>query len=85
MTAIQLSALQGDIAREILNINDGNVLVKIKDYLISLRSTTDIEAHIAPPYTMEELDERLDAAENEIESYAAQDVFTEIEQKYGWA
>lgn len=83
MTAIQISALQGDLAREILSIYDSNVLMKLKEYIISIREHVK-DSPVAPPYTMEELDERLDMAEEEIESYSAQDVFAGIEQKYGW-
>lgn len=35
-------------------------------------------------FSMEELDERLDAAEDEVEGFAAQDVFAELQQKHGW-
>ena len=83
MTAIQISALQGDLAREILNINDSNVLMRLKEYIISLRTHVR-DTHVAPLYTMEELDERLDMAEEEVETYSAQEVFAGIEQKYGW-
>lgn len=84
MTAVQISVLQRDLAREILDLSDWNMLLKIKEYLLSLRGSAG-EDYIAPPYTMEELDERLDVAEDEVEGFAAKDVFTELEQKHGWA
>lgn len=62
-------------------LDNGNMLEKAKDYIHQLRQK-QIDAQHLKPYTMHELNERIDEAKAEEGGTPAKDVFTALEQKF---
>lgn len=71
MNTLEIEILRRELLRDILNVDDVEVLKKIRRSLDRLR-VRPVNAVQEPeelrPYTMEELNERIDEAEAEIEA-----------------
>ena len=71
MNTLEMEILRRELLRDILNVDDVEVLKKIRRSLDRLR-VRPVNAVQEPeelrPYTMEELNERIDEAEAEIEA-----------------
>lgn len=84
---MELNALRGELAQEIFSIEDKELLKKalksIKRLIAQKEKTTENKEEECRPYTMEELNARIDEAE-EGEGIPSHKVFSEIERKYPW-
>lgn len=90
MNTLEIEILRRELLRDILNVDDVEVLKKIRRSLDRLR-VRPVNAVQEPeelrPYTMEELNERIDEAEAEIEAgetLFSQELFAQMEYKYPW-
>lgn len=90
MNTLEMEILRRELLRDILNVDDVDVLKKIRRSLDRLR-VRPVNAVQEPgelrPYTMEELNKRIDEAEAEIEAgetLSSQELFAQMEHKYPW-
>ena len=90
MNTLEMEILRRELLRDILNVDDVDVLKKIRRSLDRLR-VRPVNAVQEPeelrPYTMEELNKRIDEAEAEIEAgetLSSQELFAQMENKYPW-
>lgn len=90
MNTLEIEILRRELLRDILNVDDVEVLKKIRRSLDRLR-VRPVNAVQEPeelrPYTMEELNKRIDEAEAEIEAgetLSSQELFAQMEHKYPW-
>lgn len=86
MTLMELDAHRMELIRNIMETDNIEVLKKMKKYFARVsRSETKEEL---TPYTMEELNARIDEAEAEIDAgipgYTMEEVQANITKKYPW-
>lgn len=92
MTSMELDARRMEIFREIMQINDIEVLDRLKRSLKHLTAKTDKAVTIVAqeeltPYTMEEINARIDEAEADIDAgrvYTSEQMHKMMETKYPW-
>lgn len=91
MTSMELDARRMEIFREIMQINDMEVLDGLKRSLKRIKAKTGKSATTAQedltPYTMEEINTRIDEAEADIDAgrvYSSEQVHKMMEAKYPW-
>jgi hypothetical protein len=78
MNTLEIYAKRDELARKILNVEDIHVLEKLKDAIDNVFSSE------AKPYTMDELNSRIDDAESEEGGTPSSQVFADIEHKNPW-
>ena len=79
MNTLEIEILRRELLRDILNVDDVEVLKKIRRSLDRLR--------VRPVNAVQELNERIDEAEAEIEAgetLFSQELFAQMEHKYPW-
>lgn len=85
--SMELNALRGELAQEIFSIEDKELLKKalksIKRLIAQKEKATENKEEECRPYTMEELNARIDEGE-EGEGIPSHKVFSEIERRYPW-
>lgn len=85
---MELNALRGELGQEIFSIEDKELLKKalrsIKRLVAQKEKTTKAEEEECRPYTMEELNARIDESEAEEGGIPNHMVFAEMEAKYKW-
>lgn len=85
--SMELNALRSEPAQEIFSIEDKELLKKalksIKRLIAQKEKAIENKEEECRPYTMEELNARIDEAE-EGEGIPSHKVFSEIERKYPW-
>lgn len=85
---MELNALRDELTQEIFSIEDKELLKKvlrnIKRLVAQKEKTTKVEEEECRPYTMEELNARIDKGEAEEGGIPNHTVFAEIEAKYPW-
>lgn len=82
MNTVELDARKAQLARDILNIDDIEILEAIQDAFKKVKAKL-LTGKSVKPYTMEELDARIDKAEEEYEQglyVSSQDVHREINE-----
>lgn len=89
MTSMELDARRMEIFREIMQINDMEVLDGLKRSLKHLTAKAGKSAvqEDLVPYTMEEINARIDEAEADIDAgrvYSSEQVHKMMEAKYPW-
>lgn len=83
MTTMELEAYKAELAREILMSDSRQLLDKVKKLL---RKEAKAREQLTP-YTLEELNARIDEAETQIEAgevLTNDEVFNRMERKYPW-
>lgn len=86
-TNLQLEASKAELARQILNIDNVEVLNSIRRALGRAVQRQEKLEHVPQPYTMEELNERIDrglAQEKAGQGIPSSEVFSKIEEKRPW-
>lgn len=90
MNTLEVETLRRELLRDILDVDDLDVLKKLRRCFNRLRvhsTPAATEAENLRPYTMEELNARIDEAEAEIEggeTLSSQELFEHLENKYPW-
>ncbi|MCD8182099.1 MAG: hypothetical protein LUE99_02310 [Bacteroides sp.] len=93
MTTMELEAQKAMLAREILNIDDLELVKKLKNYVSrtiakAKAKEEEVEEEDLTPYTMEEINSWIDEAEAEEEAGIPgtphEQVFANMEKKYPW-
>lgn len=92
MTSMELDARRMEIFREIMQINDIEVLDGLKRSLKRLKTKAGKAASMPfqedlTPYTMEEINARIDEAEADIDAgrvYTSEQMHKMMEAKYPW-
>lgn len=93
MTTMELEAQKAMLAREILNIDDLELVKKLKKYICKTIAKAKVEAkeemkEDLTPYTMEEINSWIDEAEAEekagIPGTPHEQVMQNMEKKYPW-
>lgn len=84
----ELNALRGELAQEIFSIEDKELLKKALKSIRRLiarkeKATENIKEEFSP-YTMEELNARIDEGEAEEGGIPGHKLFAEIEKKHPW-
>lgn len=82
MNTVELDARKAQLARDILNIDDIEILEAIQDAFKKVKAKL-LAGKSVKPYTMEELDARIDKAEEEYEQglyVSSLDVHREINE-----
>lgn len=86
-TNLQLEASKAELARQILNIDNMDVLNSIRRAMGRALQRQDKVEHVQQSYTMEELNERIDRAlaqEAKGQGITSSELFSEIEEKRPW-
>ena len=89
MTSMELDARRMEIFREIMQINDMEVLDGLKRSLkrLTAKACKSAVQEDLVPYTMEEINARIDEAEADIDAgrvYSSEQVHKMMEAKYPW-
>lgn len=68
MTTLRLEARKAELAREILNIDNADLLNEVRKFYqqAKTRMTKESDTENIEPYTMEEIDARIDRSESDI-------------------
>lgn len=86
MTTIELDAHRMELIRSIMETDNMEVLKKMKKYFVKV--TKEQTKEDLTPYTMEELNARIDEAEAEIDAgipgYTIDEVHEVMAKKYPW-
>lgn len=82
MTAIELNAMRGELAREILNTDNMNVLVKVQRYLKRVLKAEEKEEYIEKEELLNQIREGLievrDANRNGVKLRSAEELLNEL-------
>lgn len=82
MTAIELNAMRGELAREILNTDNMNVLVKVQRYLKRVLKAEEKEEYIEKEELLNQIREGLievrDANRNGVKLKSAEELLNEL-------
>ena len=90
MNTLEVENLRRELLRDILDVDDLDVLKKLRRSFnrLCIHSTSSVkEDEDLRPYTMEELNARIDEAEAEIEAgetLSSQELFEHLEHQYPW-
>ncbi|WP_455591438.1 hypothetical protein [Bacteroides sp.] len=86
--AMKLDAARAEIIRSLFEVDSLEALQKVKRSVARIvKSTQSVSTEDLTPYTMEELNVRIDEAEADIAAGKGKQsvqVFEEMEQKYPW-
>lgn len=86
MTTMELDARRMELIRDIMETDNLEILKKMKKYFV--RVTKETMKEELTPYTMEELNARIDEAEAEIDAgvpgYTVEEVHETMVKKYPW-
>ena len=90
MNTLEAETLRRELLRDILDVEDVDLLKKMRRSFNRLCAQHPVPSHVSEPpepYTLKELNDRIDEAEAEIEAgetLSSQEVFEHLEHKSPW-